>query len=700
MPKYHPIQTSFAAGEISPLMYGRTDTDGYKAGLSAAENMIIDSRGPARCRNGLRHLTSFDEGNARVIGFNDADGESYVIVFYNDIRILKPYGSYRDQEYILNGSFLGGWWGGSSDWDQLSVGNGTTSFEEGHVSLTPGVNSGDYESIHQQISIADGSLEYTVNINTAGSVLLDVTVSSDIAGGGNVYHQHKSRLVNNEFKFTPGAGVTNFYLTIQIHRDDIGEFDERAQIFSVSMSDENSLPVRVFSPYNEHTVGELYFVPVPASNAIYMLHPVLEPYKLSYDSSSEIWAMEKVVFVSPPSSWTLLNFPTVGTYYQGRLWLGSTRLDPETFWASKSGLPEDFTPGTGDLADDSLEFTLDQLGAITWMISTKNLIIGTSSGEYIVSSSGGVIIPGDIKVDRQSAYGSRKTQAIQLGDQVLYVSPDGRKVRTMQYEWAADNWLSKDLTFASEHITKGVIKRIAWAQNPDNILWAVLANGDLVGMTYERSNGIYGWHIHHTEGRVVDCTAVEGAGASLSVFAVQRESGKINIEMMMNNVQLDSWIDLESGTPTNTFSGLDHLEGKTVQIIADGSLHPDRVVLGGEIELQVNASYILVGLKFIPKIVTLPLENAYRGSSTLSNQKQLVKIFVEVLNSNAPLINDIRPPDRTPSTPMGIKEGVETRKFQVGTRGHSLEGVVTIEQDLSVPLNVLGIFAEVSSDNT
>lgn len=50
-----------------------------------------------------------------------------------------------------------------------------------------------------------------------------------------------------------------------------------------------------------------------------------------------------------------------------------------------------------------------------------------------------------------------------------------------------------------------------------------------------------------------------------------------------------------------TVTGLDHLEGLTVQVLADGAVHPDRTVDGGEIELQRRASIIAVGLPFTYK---------------------------------------------------------------------------------------------------
>ena len=57
-----------------------------------------------------------------------------------------------------------------------------------------------------------------------------------------------------------------------------------------------------------------------------------------------------------------------------------------------------------------------------------------------------------------------------------------------------------------------------------------------------------------------------------------------------------------------TLSGLGHLEGKTVSILADGSVHPQRVVSGGSIALQEAAGIAHVGLQYTSDMETLDLE--------------------------------------------------------------------------------------------
>ena len=47
MPQFKPIQNSFAAGEISPLLYMRDDLQGYDFGAAELLNMVPSSKGPA-----------------------------------------------------------------------------------------------------------------------------------------------------------------------------------------------------------------------------------------------------------------------------------------------------------------------------------------------------------------------------------------------------------------------------------------------------------------------------------------------------------------------------------------------------------------------------------------------------------------------------------------------------------------------------
>jgi hypothetical protein len=77
------------------------------------------------------------------------------------------------------------------------------------------------------------------------------------------------------------------------------------------------------------------------------------------------------------------------------------------------------------------------------------------------------------------------------------------------------------------------------------------------------------------------------------------------------------------GLSVDEISGIDHLEGKTVKVLADGGLDkPDKVVSLGTIALAYNYFVVSVGLPYTQKIKTLPVEaGSQRGTSQGKIQK-------------------------------------------------------------------------------
>lgn len=79
-----------------------------------------------------------------------------------------------------------------------------------------------------------------------------------------------------------------------------------------------------------------------------------------------------------------------------------------------------------------------------------------------------------------------------------------------------------------------------------------------------------------------------------------------------------------------TISGLSHLEGKTVSILVDGDVHPQRVVTAGAISLQSSAAVVHVGLPYVAEIETLEID--VPGSETLLDKRKIipsVTVYVE-----------------------------------------------------------------------
>src|SRR5690606_22349369 len=86
-------QTSFAAGELSPTLWGRTDLPQYEHGLRRCHNFVIDQHGAAVFRPGFRYVATCATGtNVKLFALNVSESESYLLVFTSSRVRIHPNG--------------------------------------------------------------------------------------------------------------------------------------------------------------------------------------------------------------------------------------------------------------------------------------------------------------------------------------------------------------------------------------------------------------------------------------------------------------------------------------------------------------------------------------------------------------------------------------------------------------------------------
>ncbi len=688
-------------------MFGRTNTEGYAQAVSMLRNMYCDSRGPARSRPGMRFINRFYEQEPqRIIALDSRFNSSYFIKLTNlKLEVIDLSGAVVPpaSELISNSNFEQG----GDYWAVSSSGAGTTTFIDGSCILTPTehANQTRWQAISQQVTTTSVGVEHELTVMVDHYNIYDIYIGTTDGATDIAYEQAPT---SQAFKFTPN--VASFWIRIQVVNQNLTYPPGDVIVLEMTCRDPAGAGETSFvTPWPTSELRRIHTIHLIGSNDYYLLHPNHQPYKLDYDGMGG-WTFIPVTFTGKPASWDGNNWPATGVVHQGRLFLGGTPFQPETFWASQSGSYTDFTEGTQD--DDGFNRTIQFPGRIVWMAVTKDLVIGTSQAELLVTSDGPILTPSDVQVKKQSGYGSTFIQPVIVGDALVYVSGDRRKLRVIQYEWTSNNWQSEDISFASEHITEGHISEIAWAQNPNNIIWIVTNDAKYIGVTYERDKRIFGWHRHDTDGKVwsVAVTTLP-SGTSLPCFMTTRQDDTCDFEHMdLYWVRTDSWAYRYYTKPQKTIDGLEHLEGRTVQIWTRGGVHPDQVVTNGSVSLQWESQDSIVGLQFDSQLYTLPMEFMADNQTSLGMLKQWVKIYVYIYDSLLPKINGRRPPERSAVTPMDTIPQSMTgarRVSELGITGTSMgtaehvhnNGQIMVHQDLPVMLQVLAIYGELSLDS-
>ena len=157
-----------------------------------------------------------------------------------------------------------------------------------------------------------------------------------------------------------------------------------------------------------------------------------------------------------------------------------------------------------------------------------------------------------------------------------------------------------------------------------------------------------------------------------------------------------------SGSPATVISGLDHLNGATVSILADGSVSAQQVVAGGSITLPYAASTVTVGLPYVSQLQTLCMEPEGMAVQVQDYRKKISAVAVRVADTRGlkvgPNFNDLTEiKERSSSTYMGTAIPLFTGDERVVIDNNYLvDDDVCIEQDNPLPCTILGVIPEVS----
>jgi len=379
---------------------------------------------------------------------------------------------------------------------------------------------------------------------------------------------------------------------------------------------------------------------------------------------------------------------------------------------------EDFTDGVGPA--DALTYTLgsNQVNVIRYLQAGRVLLVGTSGGEFVVTSSEDApLSPTNAVVKRQATYGSANIQPVQVANVTLFVQRARRKLRELVFDLNTDSYQAPDMTLLAEHITTSGIKAMALQQEPDNVVWCVLENGKFVGMTYRREENVIAWHEHLIGGsfgsdsfaHVESVATIPGAlDEDQTYLIVKRTIGgatKRYIEYfnffdfgdnILDAYFVDSGLTY-SGSAATTISGLDHLEGQTVRIVANGATHPDKVVSSGAISLDFSATNVHIGLGYSSTLQTMRIDAGGTEGTSQAKTKRIhdvtLRLFRTVGVEVGSSTNELdRIPFRSSADAMDSALALFTGDKEVEFRGgFDTDGFIVVRQSQAMPMTILSI---------
>ena len=421
------------------------------------------------------------------------------------------------------------------------------------------------------------------------------------------------------------------------------------------------------------------------------------------------------------SAWSgVEGWPAAVTFFRERLCFARG----QRVWMSVSAGFDDFSArnDAGEIAADqaiSLEVASGEINDIQWLHPDRELIAGTAGGEFTIGelTNGDPLGPGNIKVQLQSRYGTRGVPPVSSGASTLFLLRAGTKLREIVYEFASDAYQTKDATTLSEHITKPGVIDMDFALDPYSVVWCVRADGLLLGFTWNNEEQVKGWHRHQLGGNgAVETVAVipkaDNTGDQVWMVVRRTIAGQTRryVEFMENpwergQLQADAfYVDsglTYNGAPVATLTGLSHLEGQTVDILADGAPHPQLVVQSGSVTLQTPSSKVHVGLPCPPELLTMRLEAGAQDGTAQGKTKRIHKITFRLVDTaglkvgpSSSMLQEVefRVPADAMNAPPPLFSG---DKLVAWPSSYETDARIYVTNDKPTPLTLVGVFPQI-----
>lgn len=666
------LSRSFAAGIISPELYGRLDLVKYQTGLAQCRNWWVLPHGPVQNRPGLGYVLEVKDSTkaTRAVPFSFNTEQTFVLEFGDQyVRFHTVGGTLLETGLTITGISQAdpgvltytGTDPANGDWMYLSGIVGMTELNGRYVkvaNVNAGANTFELTDIHGGADIDTTGLTAYTSGGTAARVYTVVTpyLEADLFDLHYVQSADVLTIVHPNYEprelrrlsatswqlatitFAPtiaapttptgatsgpggGTPINQFYKTTALNAETLEES------LGSTASAAISLDLTVTGNYIDidPTPGGATVTGAVRYN-VYKLSNGLYGYIGQTDGSTfRDRNVTADVSKTPPEANTPFtgadNYPGAVGYHEQRRCFGGTDNKPQNFWATRSATENNLSYSIPTRDDDAIAFRINarEVNRARHIVSLDQLVLLTSGGEWKVAPQNSDILTPDSAAPKQIATeGASNVQPVITSSSILYVQESGSRLREMKYKWEANGYDVRDISLmAPDLFDDYTIVDMAYAKAPYKLIWCVRSDGTLLGLTYLPEHEVLGWHEHDTDGLFESVACVKEGSEHVLYAVVKRTINERTVRYIErlhtrrfatpeDAFFVDSGLTYD-GAATDTITGLWHLEGEEVAVLADGAEVTGITVANGAITLPYEASVVQIGLPITADLQTLPL---------------------------------------------------------------------------------------------
>lgn len=667
-----PIATSFNGGELSPRMGGRVDTAIYAVGVETAENFVPTVEGAIVKRPGFEYIRAAAPSASWVTPFRFNLTQQYLIEwlegklrFYTNGERIETAPNVPYEVAVPYSAAEAPFVSAFQSFDRLYLDH--PNHPPAALTRTGASSFAYAETVMQNGPFADGNADESVTVGasgTSGSVTL--TASAPIFAGGHVGALFRLEALDFAAIKVWQVGIAGVSIGTIYRNEGVvytalaaGRTGTSAPIHTsgtawdgdnaAGATDVNTKgPFGVQWEYRHDRFGMLRITAVAPGGMSATATVVRRlPDALTTVPS---WRWAHALF-SAASGWPnvvigvgsrlchIRNFDLAASVvgdYQNHLTTTATGLTPADLAFRRPILTED---------------------PVLWAAADRNRILaGTASREIAIGAiNAAQAISGDnIEAVPQSTYGSERVFPLQIGTTGIFVQRAARKLRQFEYDFARDRYAATNMNVWCRHITKSGIIQLAFQKEPEELMIGVRGDGQAVIHPHAPEQEIKGFaRYRHSNGagRILSAACIASAdGKADELWALIERDGAKSIERQAawrddddpreTAFFVDSGVTAIATMGQTHFSGLAHLAGEAVAVLADGGVVSGIVVAGdGSVDLPSSAVpadrpfVITIGLPFTATVVTLRPELRTEQGTSQGVRQRVIRLALRLLGS-------------------------------------------------------------------
>lgn len=594
--KLYDAKTSFAAGELSPVLHARVDLAQYHVGARAIRNFIVLPQGALVNRPGTTVLDpGRSYGAVRLVPFVFSEEDSCVLAFGDGFVDRYSFTGYRER--IPGSPYKAAHlarlrWLQSADVLYLfhpdvpihmlrrETENGRRVWKFAKVELDKGPFEDANTDEEKKLSFTErADFKYDMHANFPLFLtwdLLEVLIKVEV----------KVKAWSDTFELRP-AGVTAFGEPVTV-RNVFGAFSYRTtgkwtgtirverclpegwvgkpsedewvwEPFKEYFSDGNAEENFAFSGAVEEYATHFRFSYAGPKNRVVvafdyeggLIERILRVKEIISQQEATVEDVEKKGgYIPETDAWSIgafgphYGYPSLGIFHQERLVLAATRHSPQTLWMSQPASWHDFSTSIPTKDSDSITVTLasKEVNAIRGLASRGDLLIFTAGAEWAAKAGAktDVFTPSSIVITPSGYRGSHRLAPLDVGDATLFVQRQGTTVRSMGYSLEIDGYSSSDISILAAHIFEGnPVVEWAYQQSPWSIVWCALADGTVGALTIQREHQVTAWtrQIFGAQGHKVEGVCCIPGDVQDDLYLAVRRGNGLQVERL--NRRLD-----------------------------------------------------------------------------------------------------------------------------------------------------------------